>query len=646
MNPRLCVAAFALGLMAVAWVGYGYLGTNALALVMTVVIGAFYVMGALELRRFHHATASLTQTLAAVPENLAHLGDWLVLLPAALQNPVRLRIEGERAGLPGPAMTPYLVGLLVLLGMLGTFLGMVVTLNGAVAALESTTDLPTIRAALSAPVKGLGVAFGTSIAGVASSAMLGLVSALCRRERLQAVQLLDTRIATVLRPFSLAHQRQETLKALQSQALVMPAVVGQLQAMMAQMAQQGQALNAQLLANQDSFSREAKTAYADLATSVDRSLKASLADSVRMAGEAIQPVVQATMNGLARDAGLLHEQTASAVQHQLQGLSTQFGSTVSGVAEGWTTALANHERASQALTAGLATSLTQFTDTFEQRSATLLGLVAETTAQQSAALRTDLAVADQARLDAMQRSLSAVSATLQQAWQQAGAHTLGQQERICQTLEQTARDIHAQAEAHAKNTIAEIARLTHTAAEAPRAAADMMVALRSQLSDSLVRDNALLEERSRIMATLGTLLDTVNKAATEQRAAIDALVGSSTTVLTQVGAQFNDQVQAESTRMTEVAAQVVGSAVEVASLGEVFGAAVQRFSDTSDALMAHLQRIEASLDKSMARSDEQLGYYVAQAREIIDLSIGSQRQIVDDLQQLAVRQAPLAEEVR
>ena len=51
-------------------------------------------------------------------------------LHPSLRNAVRLRIEGERVGLPGPALTPYLAGLLVLLGMLGTFLGMVVTLNG------------------------------------------------------------------------------------------------------------------------------------------------------------------------------------------------------------------------------------------------------------------------------------------------------------------------------------------------------------------------------------------------------------------------------------------------------------------------------------------------------------------------------------
>jgi hypothetical protein len=41
----------------------------------------------------------------------------------------------------------------------------------------------------------------------------------------------------------------------------------------------------------------------------------------------------------------------------------------------------------------------------------------------------------------------------------------------------------------------------------------------------------------------------------------------------------------------------------------------------------------------MARSDEQLAYYVAQAREVIDLSILSQKQIIEDLQRLAGRQA-------
>ena len=52
-------------------------------------------------------------------------------------------------------------------------------------------------------------------------------------------------------------------------------------------------------------------------------------------------------------------------------------------------------------------------------------------------------------------------------------------------------------------------------------------------------------------------------------------------------------------------------------------------------MMAALQRIEGGLTKSLTRSDEQLAYYVAQAREIIDLSIMSQKKMVDDLQRAA-----------
>ena len=96
-------------------------------------------------RHRHH---TLSGALADVTEPLADLNPWLQKLHPSLQTSVRLRIEGERVALPGPALTPYLVGLLVMLGMLGTFLGMVVTFKGAVFALEGSSDLQAIRAAL------------------------------------------------------------------------------------------------------------------------------------------------------------------------------------------------------------------------------------------------------------------------------------------------------------------------------------------------------------------------------------------------------------------------------------------------------------------------------------------------------------------
>ena len=157
MTRFLQYAVFVAGLAVVGWVGAGYIGTNPLALAVTVIVGAFYIMGALELHRFQQATATLTHAVADLSSPPESLGTWLGQLHPSLQNAVRLRIEGERVGLPGPAMTPYLAGFLVLLGMLGTFVGMVVTLKGTGLALESSTDLQTIRDSLSAPVKGLGL---------------------------------------------------------------------------------------------------------------------------------------------------------------------------------------------------------------------------------------------------------------------------------------------------------------------------------------------------------------------------------------------------------------------------------------------------------------------------------------------------------
>lgn len=640
MNKNLCLAAFLAGSLAVAWVGAGYVGTHPLALTMTAIIAAVYALGALELFRFEQATATLARALDTIPPDLARLDDWLDRIHPTLRNPVRLRVEGERAGLPGPALTPYLVGLLVMLGMLGSFLGMVVTLNGAVLALESTTDLQTIRAALAAPVKGLGLAFGTSVAGVAASAMLGLISALCRRARLRAGQGLDTRIAGALRGFSLAHQRQETFRAIQSQASALPEVVDKLQAMMVQMERQSLHLNERLLANQEGFQRDVGAVYTELAGAVDRTLRSSLSESARLAGATIQPAVESAMAGIARETAALHERVAATVDAQLGGIATRFDAAVGSVAATWTTALDRQQRSSASLSDGLRAALEAFATTFEQRSAALLASVGEA----HGALRAELAGHDGERQAALLAALETMAAALRAEWQQAGAHTLAQQQEICRALERTARDIGAQAQAHAGDTIAEVARLMQTAAEAPRAAAEVIGELRQQLSHSLARDNQQLAERSRVMQTLGTLLDAINRSAAEQRGAIEALVNASAAMLDRVGGRFAEQVAGESAKMSEVAAQVSGSAVEVASLGEAFGLAVQLFAETNEELVGSLRRIEGALDKSLQRSDDQLAYYVAQAREIIDLSLMSQQRIVDDLQQRAGTPARLAGE--
>ena len=54
-----------------------------------------------------------------------------------------------------------------------------------------------------------------------------------------------------------------------------------------------------------------------------------------------------------------------------------------------------------------------------------------------------------------------------------------------------------------------------------------------------------------------------------------------------------------------------------------------------DRLAERLERIETTLEKTLLRSDEQLAYYVAQAREVVDLSLLAQKQVFDELQALS-----------
>ncbi len=635
-NP-LHLAVFLAGLAVLAWIGAGYVVSNPVAFIVTLVIGTCYVAGSLELQRYHQATSSLSEAISDLAETPPALDPWLERIPAGLRHTVRLRIEGARIALPAPALAPYLVGLLVLLGMLGTLLGMMATLRGTGAALESAVDLQAIRTSLAAPVKGLGFAFGTSIAGVASSAMLGLLAAFCRRERTQAVQLLDAKIATTLRVHSHAHQRDEAFRLLQRQAQAMPALVDRLHAMTVAIEQQSLQSNERQLASQEAFHSKTEAAYLRLASSVERSLKESVAENARTAGAALEPVVEAAIAGLTRASASIQETVTRSVERQLDGLSKGFETSSAAVAQIWNRALEEHRQSNEALIERLSASAQQHVDAaagkFEQHCASLL----LGTNEAHAKLADRLATHDAARLDAWAERLESIATALNREWEQLSARSASAQQETCDALARTMRETATQTQAHASATIAEMDRLMQAASEAPKAAADVIAQLRQKLSESMARDTAMLDERSRMLETLNTLLDAVNDASTRQRSAVDALIATSSDLLDRAGRRFTETLDSEAGKLGTVAAQMTGSAIEVASLSEAFGASVQLFGNANEKLVAHLQRIETALDKSLARSDDQLAYYVAQAREVIDLSMMSQKQIVEDLQQLSAQ---------
>jgi uncharacterized phage infection (PIP) family protein YhgE len=504
--------------------------------------------------------------------------------------------------------------------------------------------------------------------------MLGLMSAMARRERSDVLRRLDRQTATALRPFTAAFQdaqrRDDTFAALQTQAQAMPQVVTQLQALIEQVERRHQQLDERLTERQDRFLREAAASHAALGQTVAQALAESLSTSARVAGETLQPVVENAMAAVARESTRLHERVGAAVQQQLGELSTQFATTAAGVTAGWQAALQQHERSGTQLIGGLDQTLAQFSERFESRTADLLAGVQQTTTQlhgeQAQALARLIASGDQLlqaraasearwaeqqgqRLDALAALWRSELGALRDA-ESAHLQTLRTDEAAhFQTLraEEAARgeaaverlgELQAAVSQHLASLgtalEAPLSRLLETASEAPKAAAEVIGQLRQEMSQLTERDNQALQERTELIQHISTLLQNVQQTSTEQRAAIESLVTAAATVLNQTGAQFAQHLQAQTQQADTQTAQMASSAEALAALGEAFQQGVQQFSSTNAQLIEGLQRVESAIAQSMARSDEQLAYYVAQAREVIDLSISAQQGIVEDMRLL------------
>jgi hypothetical protein len=765
MTRYIFAMAFLLGTAAVVMMGMNFIESDTLALTVTAVIGGVYAIGAMELLQFRRATSTLTRSLAALSEEVADrivaLDEWLIKLPPSLQHSVRQRIEGDRLALPGPVLTPYLVSLLVMLGLLGTFVGLVETLKGVVVALEGSSELESIRQALTAPMGGLGLAFGTSVAGVAASAMLGLMSTLSRRDRMLSTRQLDSKVATVLRRFSMTHQRQETFKALQVQSRSLPEIAGKLHALAAHMERMTDKLGEQLVENQQHFHDSVKTTYGELAASVDQTLRHSVANSERIVtensrliGHGIQPIVRDAMadisTELSRSVQSTHQQLSQTVQDQLQSLFGRFAQTSEDVARAWQDGLAAHERSNVSMVQGMKESFGAFSDEFSRTSRDTLDAINQTTAdwserqeagekarldrwtgtlqqtQQQTADKFEhtstaiigelrgFAGAQQASIKSLTDDVTTLSSELATQLRQSGEQAAARQQEVTTVLDQTARSVVESAQAGSTRVLAEMngllnasealvqarvetergwlegydqrmqqvaatvqnelsalrdeeakrgqaavdrlqalestvtthlvtlgksledpmTRLIEVASETPRAAAEVIGQLRQEISNNIERDNSLLEERSRLMTELDNLSESLARSSAGQVAAIEILVESSSDRLTEIGEQFSRNVVTEVSKVSEVTDHFAVSAAEISSLGEAFAVAVNLYNESNGKLIESLHHIENSLESSTTRSDEQLGYYVAQAREVIDYSALIQKEIFDELRQL------------
>ncbi len=696
MTRRLSVAAFVLGASIVVWMGASFMATNLLAFVVTAMIGVVYIIGFMELMRFQRDTDTLSHALAITDQTVTDLSEWLGLLSPALSSSVRLRIKGEHASLPAPMVTPYLVGLLVMLGLLGTFAGMVETLKGAVSALEGTTELEAIRAGLTAPIKGLSLAFGTSVAGVSASAMLGFISTLSRRQRSLASQLLDSKMMSIFQGFSLSYNREQTFKAMQEQAQSLPAVVQSLTSVAKSLENFSGDISRQLIANQEQFHRELSATYTTLASSVDGSLKQSLGDSSRLFGEHLQssvaelnPLISTMVNSVSQDMVATHTRLAKNIEQQFGQLSQQLVGVTKETAQLWAQGVSDYQRANDGMVERVASTLDKHNDQFVSATSEMLNRFGEAGdnrveqqqvqdqqrltrwreafEQMTAGVQQSLMdmsasnqTASQMMLDKMGSLLSSTEQLVDSRIESEGLWLRSYETRMATLTTQLSEQLILlrNEEAHRGNKAVEqlktlgadvaehlqklgsgleqpMTRLIETASETPRAAAEVISQLRAEMSNTIERDNQLLAERQQIFEQLTTVANVLQQSSMQQNDTLQDLVTMSAETLKDISTRFGEQVDTESARLSRAADHFSGSAVELASMSDAFGTAVEQFSQSNRDIGDMLALVEGALQASAERSDEQMGYYVAQAREIIDHTILSQQDVIEQLRQLS-----------
>lgn len=536
INRGLYIGSFLTGGLAIAWMAQQFLHTSPLGLGVTILIALVYLLGSGELYRFRAATQGLGEALTTLganpPADEQAFSSWMASLPGSLKPAVTRRLDGESTGLPAPVLTPYLVSLLVMLGLLGTFAGMVGTLQGAVEALRSTTQLEAIRSGLTTPIGGLSLAFGTSVAGVAASAMLGLMSALSRRDRLLVARELDSALAAGLKSFSRIHRQEALFTALQAQSESLPAVGQELLKIGSQLTAMGENLERTLIARQDAHLQRTEQSYRDLAESVGLSLRESLVSGTRESARQLQAELTAS-------AAVMREELQSQLMTAFERLERQNQEQAGAAAE-------SLQNTSTELLKTLQTSVLEWTR--------------------------ELANADRERL---------------QQW--------------TQTLQTETR----QQATSMESVISEVRELMQTATEAPKAAAEVILSLREELAAQQARENQLLEEREQSLARIVALANQLENTLQTQQQASQSINSSS---------------------------------MDLQSLAGAFATAVQDYQGSNAALQESLASISERLQESAQRSDEQLGYYVAQARELIDHSLLAQKQTFEELQQLRRRE--------
>jgi len=297
-----------------------YLPQDAVASLIVAIMGAGFSAGVIELWLRNRRAFALGREVDALPRKATE--SVLDKASAPLRAYLRARIEHAPTPALSENLTPYLVGFMVMLGLLGTLLGLFETLHGAGQALTASADVNALRSGLSAPMRGLTRSFGCSAAGVSASAMLGLASVFVRRAEANAWARAQSYATGPLRELSPMRRQLDSFQQLAQQGESLPKAalsLEQASVHLGQLAERWESAHRATLEAQQKSAQELmermRSELARTSTDASRALSESVAPMLKQVvaqtGDALARQMASTREALDKDLAARREADAS-----------------------------------------------------------------------------------------------------------------------------------------------------------------------------------------------------------------------------------------------------------------------------------------------------------------------------------------------
>ena len=656
MTRAAVLIAGAIGLALVARAAILYRGVDPLAHWLVLLIGLGLVLGLVELAMRANHVALLSRALASLSSapTRADIG----ACPGPLRSLLGARLAGMPASVGAAVFTPYLLGLLVMLGLLGTFMGLFETLRGAREALTASGDVTALREGLAAPMKGLSRAFGTSAAGVSASSMLGLAAVFVRRAEGRFASALASLVAGALFPLTLAGRQIAALESLAENRDALPQAAKAMEEASLRLA----SLEKKLAAQQAEATTEAGLAFRTAATEI----RADVKSGVALAAEAVAPlldravaraseVASAEMGGWSRRLEADAEARRSEERAHRDELARVAAAGLDAMAAVTRERLGALDETLEAVVAKVTASLTRLTEREEATALALSTRLGEMVLEVERAGRRaddrdserlgvvgDVATRIEARAKGFSEAITDHAervASLDETRAKAASAVLaGVDERLTQHLAALGSSL--------AGPLTEAAKATQAG---PEAVARLVEAERDRLALRESSDRARDARFDQLLSSLDSVSSALVARSTEQAdrvAELDSRLGrerDATALLLSEKLAAHSQGVGESLHATaslvrDAVGLVHAGGTEMTAVAEMFTSAVDRYCGASDKWLDSLSTIEGAVEKKGGgEAADLLGAYLDQTREVFDHSLAFQRELFTELRALRAR---------